>query len=185
MRAIRKVIPAAKLVQTEDLGKVFSTPRLAYQAEYENQRRWLSLDLLAGRVDRTHPWRKTFIRHGISEADLDLFLEGEAMPDIIGINYYATSERYLDEALHLYPQCFHGRNTRERYADVEAVRVDLPEGELGARARLRRSMGALRHSHRRDRGAPWLHARGTGALAGGCVAGRRGPPAAKAATSAR
>ncbi len=136
MRAIRRIIPAAKLVQTEDLGKVFSTPRLAYQAEYENQRRWLSLDLLAGKVDRDHPWHATFLRHGIGEAELDAFLGGEAKPDILGINYYATSERYLDEALHLYPACFHGRNARERYADVEAVRVDLADDQLGARPRL-------------------------------------------------
>lgn len=136
MRAIRQINPAARLVQTEDLGKVFSTPRLAYQAEYENQRRWLSLDLLAGRVDSSHPWHETFLRHGISEEELTAFLGGEATPDIIGINYYATSERYLDEALHLYPACFHGRNTRERYADVEAVRADLPDGATGARARL-------------------------------------------------
>ena len=31
------------------------------------------------------------------EADLDLFLEADAAPDIIGINHYLTSERYLDE----------------------------------------------------------------------------------------
>ena len=57
MRAIREVNPAARLVQTEDLGRAFSTPRLAYQAAHENQRRWLSLDLLLGRVDRQHPLR--------------------------------------------------------------------------------------------------------------------------------
>ena len=137
MRAIRRHIPSARLVQTEDLGKVFSTPRLAYQAEYENQRRWLSLDLLCGRVDRSHPWYATFIRHGIAEAELALLQTGEARPDMIGINYYATSERYLDEALHLYPGWLHGKNTRERYADVEAVRVSLPDGELGVKPRLR------------------------------------------------
>jgi dTDP-4-dehydrorhamnose reductase len=46
MEAIRRVNPAAKLVQTEDLGKVFSTPLLEYQAEFENARRWLSFDPL-------------------------------------------------------------------------------------------------------------------------------------------
>jgi dTDP-4-dehydrorhamnose reductase len=136
MRAVRRIIPGARLVQTEDLGKVFSTPRLAYQAAYENERRWLSLDLLSGRVDSAHPWYQTFIRHGIGEAELATFLSGEAVPDILGINYYATSERYLDEALQLYPSSFHGGNARERYADVEAVRVDLPAEQLGARARL-------------------------------------------------
>ena len=51
MRAIREVNPAAQLVQTEDIGKTYSTPALAYQADFENERRWLSFDLLCGRVD--------------------------------------------------------------------------------------------------------------------------------------
>ena len=41
MQAIREVIPSARLVQTEDLGKTFAVPRLAYQARFENERRWL------------------------------------------------------------------------------------------------------------------------------------------------
>src|SRR5688572_29353624 len=50
MRAIREINPAAQLVQTEDLGKTFSTPTLSYQAEFENRRRWLTFDLLSARV---------------------------------------------------------------------------------------------------------------------------------------
>src|ERR671916_420912 len=58
MREIRQVNPNAQLVQTEDLGRVWSTPPLRYQADYENERRWLSLDLLCGRVNEQHPlWR--------------------------------------------------------------------------------------------------------------------------------
>src|SRR5205085_2566912 len=45
MRAIREVNPAARLVQTEDLGKTHSSRLLRYQAVWENHRRWLSLDL--------------------------------------------------------------------------------------------------------------------------------------------
>ena len=44
-------------------------------------------------------------------------------PDIIGINHYVTSERFLDERLDRYPPHTHGGNDRHRYADVEAVRV--------------------------------------------------------------
>ena len=46
MQAIRRVNSKALLVQTEDLGKTHSTPLLAYQAKFENQRRWLGYDLL-------------------------------------------------------------------------------------------------------------------------------------------
>ena len=54
IQAIGAVNPAARLIQTEDLGKAFSTPALAHEAEFQNQRRWLSFDLLCGRVDRDH-----------------------------------------------------------------------------------------------------------------------------------
>src|SRR4051812_7872654 len=48
MAAIRRHQPNALLIQTEDLGKIHSSETLAYQAAFENERRWLSLDLLCG-----------------------------------------------------------------------------------------------------------------------------------------
>jgi dTDP-4-dehydrorhamnose reductase len=136
MRAIRRVTPSAKLIQTEDLGKTFSTPNLAYQTEFDNQRRWLSLDLLCGRVDRTHPLYDLAIHSGIKTRELGLFLDDPCPPDIIGINHYVTSDRFLDDRLWLYRASCHGGNGRDSYADVEAVRVDLPSGSTGPRARL-------------------------------------------------
>ena len=56
--AARSHATRAALVQTEDLGKTFSTAPLRYQAAHENERRWLSLDLLCGRVTPDqHPVR--------------------------------------------------------------------------------------------------------------------------------
>ncbi|HEY8383317.1 MAG TPA: family 1 glycosylhydrolase [Microvirga sp.] len=137
MRAIRKVNPKAGLVQTDDMGKTFSTPLLAYQAQHENERRFLSFDLLCGMVNRDHPWWDAFIENGVSEADLDFMLEGDGAPDIIGINHYLTSERYLDERLSRYPEHHWGGNGRHDYADAEAVRMPLPQEDLGPAARLR------------------------------------------------
>ena len=37
-------------MQTEDLGKTHSTPALRYQADFENERRWITFDLLSGRL---------------------------------------------------------------------------------------------------------------------------------------
>ncbi len=145
MRAIRRIIPHAQLVQTEDMGKTYSTPHLGYQADLENQRRWLSLDLLFGRVDRSHPWYEICLRHGIGEDELDFFLEGDGAPDIIGINHYPTSERFLDEAMDRYPECFHGGNEWHSYADVEALRMDIPSEELGFKARLAEVWDRYRH----------------------------------------
>ena len=126
MRAIRTVNANAELIQTEDFGVTYSTPRLAYQAEFENQRRLLSLDLLSGRVDQQHPLWNRMIHAGIPEADITWFLENTCTPDVIGMNYYLTSDRLLDERTERYPAWSHGDNGRDRYADIEAVRVWEP-----------------------------------------------------------
>jgi dTDP-4-dehydrorhamnose reductase len=136
MRAIRLLRPDAQLIQTEDLGKVFSTPALSYQAEFENERRWLSLDLLCGRVDRGHPWHETLLANGIEDGELGLFLEWTCAPDLIGINHYVTSDRFLDQAVNKYRANCRGGNGHHRYADVEAIRIDVPSMQLGWKARL-------------------------------------------------
>lgn len=132
MRAIRSVNPAAQLLQTEDLGQTRSTPLLAYQANFENQRRFLSFDLLCGRVGRTHPLWGYLRWVGITEQELLPLYEDPCPPELIGINYYVTSERFLDEDLTGYPEFAHGGNGRHRYADVEAVRV-CASGLVGLR----------------------------------------------------
>jgi dTDP-4-dehydrorhamnose reductase len=130
MQAIRQVIPNARLVQTEDLGKVFSTPTLAYQAEYENERRWLTLDLLANRLERDGMMYRYLVSAGIPEAELETVLTTPPGEMLIGINHYVTSERWLDERLERYPPEFHGGNGRHAYADIEVVRV-CDEGPAG------------------------------------------------------
>jgi dTDP-4-dehydrorhamnose reductase len=130
MRAIRDVNPAAQLVQTDDLGFTHATPALQYQADFENERRWLGFDLLCGRVDPAHPLWSYLRRHGASERELNEFVDEPCPPDITGINHYVTSQRFLDDRLDLYPGRFHGGNGRDRYVDVETVRVhgDLLDG---------------------------------------------------------
>ena len=136
MRAVREFNPAARLVQTEDLGKTYAARALAYQAEFENERRWLTFDLLCGRVDRRHPMWGYLLWAGVAEPELEWFLANACPPDVIGINHYVTSERFLDERLERYPACAHGGNGGHTYADVEAVRV-LAEGLAGPRGMLR------------------------------------------------
>lgn len=136
MRAIRRQVPGAQLVQTEDVGCTFATVPLRDQAQYENDRRWLSLDLLCGRVDRAHPWRGTIEEAGVSARHLDELATGEAAPDIIGVNYYVTSERFLDHRTALYPPHLHGGNGHLSYVDTEAVRVPDCTEERGWLPRL-------------------------------------------------
>ena len=123
IREIRKVNPRAQLVQTDDLGKTHSTQHMRYQADYENERRWAAWDLLCGRLcDRMamHDWMRMV---GISDAELAWFRDNPCPPDVIGINHYLSSERFLDERLDLYPNEIHGTNGYEWYADVHAPRV--------------------------------------------------------------
>jgi len=123
MRAVRAVNPAAQLIQTDDAGKTFSTPALAYQARFENHRRWLAWDLLCGLVDRGHPLWPYLKSAGSSTRDLEWFLEHPCPPDIVGLNYYVTSDRFLDEQIQRYPAGIAGGNGRDVYVDVEAVRA--------------------------------------------------------------
>lgn len=136
MRAIRDVNPGARLVQTEDIGKIVSTPALAYQAQFENERRWLTFDLLCGAIVPGTPMWEYFTWLGVQPRELDWFVQNQCSPDLLGINHYITSERFLDERTHRYPSQFHGGNGRHIYADVEAVRV-CAEGVAGPKTILR------------------------------------------------
>lgn len=129
MKAIRKINPNAKLVQTEDLSKTHGTPLLAYQAEFENNRRWISYDILCGKLDDTHFfWNYLNGEVGIKKEELQFFVDNPCPPDIAGFNYYVTSERYLDENIEKYPECSCGGNGSHIYVDVAAVRAIKPAG---------------------------------------------------------
>lgn len=126
MKAMKEIIPHAKLVQTEDLGQCHSTKKLAYQCAYENQRRWTSFDLLCGRIEENKVMMKFFLEDGnIKASELEYFSENFYAPDILGVNHYITSERYLDENMHQYPAWSHASNGKDHYADVEVVRADI------------------------------------------------------------
>jgi dTDP-4-dehydrorhamnose reductase len=123
MKAIRNVNSGAKLVQTEDLGKIYSTKRLKYQADFENERRWLTYDLLCGFVKPGHALWDYFLWLGVEEKFLYYFVDNTCPPDIIGADYYLTSERFLDSTPEKYPLSAYGSNGKHIYADVEAIRV--------------------------------------------------------------
>jgi dTDP-4-dehydrorhamnose reductase len=165
MQAIREVTPTARLVQTEDLGKTFSTPLLAYQAEYENERRWLTFDLLTGRVTSDHPLYEHLLENGIGAEELAFFADASCVPDVIGINHYLTSERFLDHRRTRAKGHRTGSNGRHRYADLEAIRMGLPEGATGPEARLREAwdryglpmaVTEVHHGCSRDEQLRWL-----------------------------
>jgi len=131
--AMKARIPGIQLIQTEDLGRVYSTSRLRYQGRFENERKWLTFDLLCGRVDDDHPmWRYLAVDRR-SRLLLRSLVDNPCRPDIAGINYYVTSDRFLDDRLPLHDSLVIGGNGRDRYADLEAVRI-LEEGISGHQA---------------------------------------------------
>ena len=132
MREIRAVNPRAKLVQTDDLGKTYGTPTMQAVTAFYNERRWLTWDLLCGKVDPTHALWSYFIKNGVTAAELLWFQQNACPPDIIGVNYYVTSERWLDHRTGNYPEHCRGMAGELPCADIEASRaLAVPTAGIG------------------------------------------------------
>jgi dTDP-4-dehydrorhamnose reductase len=135
MREIRAVNPRARLIQTEDLGRTYATRAVSHQAEFDNARRWMTWDLLDGRVKPDHPLWERLDGFGFGDR-LRALADAPCPPDVLGVNHYLTSDRFLDHRTGDYPPERIGGNEFMAFADVEAVRVALPapdglEGALG------------------------------------------------------
>jgi len=142
MAEIRRVNPAAKLIQTEDLGRTYATSAVRDQAAFDNVRRWMGWDLLCGRVVPGHPLWRRLCGFGLEDR-LRRIADAPCPPDVIGVNHYLTSDRFLDHRVQRYPAHLCGGNAGRRFADTEAVRVlDPPPPGL---------RGVLREAWRRYR----------------------------------
>ncbi len=95
MRAIRRVNPIARLVQTDDLGFCHASELLKRSAEHQNQRRWMGWDLLCGMVVPGHSLWQRLVDFGLGDR-LRTIADDPCPPDIIGVNHYLSSERFLD-----------------------------------------------------------------------------------------
>lgn len=136
MVAIRVVIPEARLVQTEDFGRTFAVPKLQYQADYENDRRWLSMDLLCGQVDNGHPFYARLLASGIDPVHLLELTAEPCRPDLMGVDYYLTSDRFLDQRTERYQGETVGGNGIDAYVDIAAVRSEPTDMQVGLLPRL-------------------------------------------------
>ncbi len=166
MRAIRESIPGARLIQTDDLGRAQSTNHLKYQAEFENERRWLGWDFLCGKVDEKHPIFWYIKEQGdLTHEEMQWMIENKCTPDVIGINHYHLSNRFLDHRKEMYPEWSHGGNGIDQYADVGAVdtgQVNLPSPqsillEAWERYRIPVAMTEVHTMGNRDSQMRWIY----------------------------
>jgi dTDP-4-dehydrorhamnose reductase len=102
---------------------------------------------------------------GIGWDEIDSFAGGEARPDILGINHYLTSERFLDHRVDLYPGHEVGGNGRDTYVDAEAVRVKRldatpasapPPRSLGSATASPIAITEVHHGCHRDEQLRWF-----------------------------
>jgi dTDP-4-dehydrorhamnose reductase len=97
MRRIRRVIPDAEFVLTEDLQRYAAGDAgVAEYVEFLRERVYLSAELVAGRVGDDHPLA-TFLteRCGVNALELAMMQRDAAVPDLVAFNHYPHSERYL------------------------------------------------------------------------------------------
>ena len=134
MKAIREVNPNARLVQTDDLGFTHATPAMAEQMEFENHRRWITWDLLCGRVVPSHPLWSRIASYGLDDR-MRSIADDPCAPDVIGANYYAASERLIDQRSDAYPGMV-GQDGPGNYANADAVR-SIARPLIGREALLR------------------------------------------------
>ena len=123
MEAIRRVNPAARLVQTDDISRTYGTEAMSGVVDFYNERRWLAWDLLCGRVGREHPLWNYLLESGADSGEVLWFADHPCPPDVIGANYYVTSERWLDHRVARYPGRPRGGAPDAGFVDIESVRV--------------------------------------------------------------
>lgn len=123
MQAIRRVNPAARLIQPDDISRTYGTERMSGVVDFYNERRWLGWDLLCGRVGRDHPLWNYLNESGADPGEVLWFADHPCPPDVIGVNYYVTSERWLDHRVERYPGHARGGRPDAEFVDIESVRV--------------------------------------------------------------
>ncbi|HEX5071074.1 MAG TPA: family 1 glycosylhydrolase [Vicinamibacterales bacterium] len=124
MAAIRERVTDAELIQTEDISRTTADRSAAAQAEFYQERRWLSFDLLMGYVTPDHALWPYLTAAGADEGLLDSLVQRPCPPSIIGLNYYVTSDRHLLETVDDFPVERRHFAGGAWFVDVEAVRTE-------------------------------------------------------------
>lgn len=84
---IASVHPEATFVHV-DAGFLYDGETSPLPRELLEERRFVALDLITGRVDADSPIRPYLAEHGVTDADLEWFRRNAVAPDVVGVNYY-------------------------------------------------------------------------------------------------
>ena len=97
MRRIRRVIPDAEFVLTEDLQRfVAADDGVAEYVAFLRERMYLSCELVAGRVGEDHPLAPFLLNQcGVNPFELAILQRDACPPDLMAFDHYPHSERYL------------------------------------------------------------------------------------------
>jgi dTDP-4-dehydrorhamnose reductase len=131
--AIRSINAGASMIVNEDVGHSYSTPAMAPHAQYLNERRWLTWDILMGRITPDHAMYAPLTSTPRNRALLAEINKAPFAPDVLGVDHYVTSDRYIDENIDAYPPVYSDSGNAP-FADVEACRIDGPPGASVERA---------------------------------------------------
>ncbi|MFS0734590.1 family 1 glycosylhydrolase [Microbacterium sp. 1P10UB] len=90
------------------------------------ERRFIALDLITGRVDDAHPLRSWLGDHGYTEPELAWFRDNAVQPDVLGVNYYpAFTTISMDESGAKSP-VWAGTDGLRDLVSLYSSRYDLP-----------------------------------------------------------
>ncbi|MGB8265533.1 MAG: family 1 glycosylhydrolase, partial [Candidatus Velthaea sp.] len=97
MERIRRVTPEAQFVLTDDLQRFTAAGEgVAAYAAFLRERVFLSVELVAGRVDDTHPLAAYLLAQAkLTESELAELRAAATPPDLVAFDHYVHSERYL------------------------------------------------------------------------------------------
>lgn len=127
--SIRAADPENVIVQVDatDLYES-SDPSLADEVARRQEIVFLALDLVSGRVTRSHPLTPWLLKNGLTEPDLESFRDRAVEHDVIGINLYPLfSRKILSKSRRLRMKMpYAGAEIVDRLADLYHSRYRVP-----------------------------------------------------------
>jgi hypothetical protein len=90
---LTELVENVRFVHVDSCEKHYALDEVSLaHALFENERRFLVVDLILGKVDAGHPLRPYLLQHGAAEAEIDWIAAHAARIDVLGLDYYSHSE---------------------------------------------------------------------------------------------